>query len=69
MAKKSAENLEMAQAVTSWTKEYACGNDLTEKLISDLEGKTDLHKWAELDPFEFLPFPGSVGSASDHSTP
>lgn len=62
MAKKSADNLEMAQAITAWTKEHACGNELTQKLISDLEGKSDLHKWAELNPFDFLPYPGMVGS-------
>ena len=62
MAKKPAENLEMAQALTAWTKQHACGNELTEKLASDLEGKSDLYKWAELDPFEFLPYPGTVGS-------
>ena len=62
MAKKPAENLEMAQALTTWTKQHACGNELTQKLVSDLEGKSDLFKWAELDPFEFLPYPGTVGS-------
>ena len=57
MAKKSAENLEIAQELSEWTKKYSCNNELTEKLVSDLETKSNLHKWAELDPFEFLPFP------------
>lgn len=64
MAKKAAtEHLEMAQQVSNWAKKYSSHNDLTKKLVSDLESKTDLHKWAELDPFEYLPYPGAVGSA------
>lgn len=62
MAKKPAENLEIAQELSEWTKKYSCNNELTEKLVSDLENKSNLHKWAELDPFEFLPFPGAVVS-------
>jgi hypothetical protein len=62
MVKKATEHLEMAQQITEWAKKYSSHNDLTKKLVSDLESKTDLHKWAELDPFEFLPFPGSAES-------
>lgn len=60
--KATTEHLEMAQQISEWAKKYNSHNDLTKKLVSDLESKTDLHKWAELDPFEFLPFPGAVGS-------
>lgn len=62
MAKKPAENLEIAQALAAWSKKYSCNNKLTEKLVSDLENKSELHKWAELDPFEFLPYPRSTAS-------
>jgi hypothetical protein len=36
MAKKPAENLEIAQALAGWSKKYSCNNKLTEKLVSDL---------------------------------
>jgi hypothetical protein len=63
MAKKAAtEHLEMAQEVSNWAKKYNSHNELTKNLVADLESKSNLHKWAELDPFEFLPYPGSVGS-------
>ena len=63
MAKKAAtEHLEMAQEVSIWAKRYNSHNELTKNLVADLESKSNLHKWAELDPFEFLPYPGSVGS-------
>jgi hypothetical protein len=63
MAKKAAtEHLEIAQEVSNWAKKYNSHNDLTKNLVADLESKSNLHKWAELDPFEFLPYPGTVGS-------
>jgi len=62
MAKKPSENLEIAQELSAWGKKYGCGNKLTEQLVSDLEKKSNLHKWAELDPFEFLPYPRAVAS-------
>jgi hypothetical protein len=63
MAKKATtEHLEMAQEVSNWAKKYNSHNELTKNLVEDLESKSNLHKWAELDPFEFLPFPGVVGS-------
>ena len=59
MAKKAAtEHLEMAQEVSNWAKKYNSHNELTKNLVADLESKSNLHKWAELDPFEFLPYPG-----------
>jgi hypothetical protein len=63
MVKKATEHLEIAQQLMEWAKKHNAHNDLTKKLVSDLESKTDLHKWAELDPFEFLPFPSALGSA------
>jgi hypothetical protein len=63
MVKKVAtEHLEMAQEVSNWAKKYNSHNELTKNLVADLESKSNLHKWAELDPFEFLPYPGTVGS-------
>jgi hypothetical protein len=62
MVKKVQEHLEIAQEVTKWANKYNTSNDLTKNLVSDLESKSNLHKWAELDPFEFLPYPGRVGS-------
>ena len=63
MAKKATtEHLEMAQEVSNWAKKYNSHNELTKNLVEDLESKSNLHKWAELDPFEFLPFPGAFGS-------
>lgn len=59
MAKKPAENINLAQQLTVWARKYECSNELIEKLIADIEGKKDLHKWADLDPFEFLPMPSS----------
>ena len=60
MAKKPSENIEIAQALSAWGKKYGCTNNLTEQLVSDLENKSNLHKWAELDPFEFLPYPRAM---------
>lgn len=57
MVKKTAENLEMAQELEKWGRRFDSHNELTKKLVSDLETKSDLFKWAELDPFEFLPMP------------
>lgn len=57
MVKKTAENLEMAQELEKWARKFDSHNELTKKLVSDLETKNDLFKWAELDPFEFLPMP------------
>ena len=57
MVKKTAENLEMAQELEKWGEKFDSHNELTKKLVSDLETKNDLFKWAELDPFEFLPMP------------
>jgi hypothetical protein len=57
MVKKTAENLEMAQELEKWARKFDSHNELTQKLVSDLETKSDLFKWAELDPFEFLPMP------------
>lgn len=57
MVKKTAENLEMAQELEKWARKFDSHNELTKKLVSDLETKSDLFKWAELDPFEFLPMP------------
>lgn len=62
MVKKSKEHLEIAQEVANWTKKYNTSNELTKNLVSDLESKSNLHKWAELDPFEFLPIPEASGS-------
>ena len=57
MVKKATENLEMAQELEKWARKFDSHNELTKKLVSDLETKNDLFKWAELDPFEFLPMP------------
>jgi len=57
MVKKTAENLEMAQELEKWARKFDSHNELTKKLVSDLETKNDLFKWADLDPFEFLPMP------------
>lgn len=57
MVKKATENLEMAQELEKWARKFSSHNELTKKLVGDLETKNDLFKWAELDPFEFLPMP------------
>ena len=57
MVKKATENLELAQELEKWARKFDSHNELTKKLVSDLETKNDLFKWAELDLFEFLPMP------------
>jgi len=57
MAKKSSENIALANQLTEWAKKYGCENELTNSLAKSLESKKDLYKWADLDPFNFLPFP------------
>lgn len=59
MAKKPAENVELAQALQEWIDKHECANELTSELAKAIEEKKDLHKWAELDPFEFLPMPAT----------
>ena len=59
MAKKPIENVELAQSLSKWAAEYECSNELTDSLTKALEAKKDLHKWADLDPFEYLPMPSS----------
>lgn len=59
MAKKPTENIELAQDLENWVSKYECSNELTEALTVAIKNKKDLHKWADLDPFEFLPMPGS----------
>lgn len=57
MEKKSAENLVLARELNEWVDEFGCKNEITTELAKALESKKDLHKWADLDPFEFLPIP------------
>ena len=57
MVRKNSNNEELAEQLESWTKKYRCENDLTVSLAKSILGKRDLYKWADLDPFNFLPFP------------
>lgn len=57
MDKKTSENTELAKELNSWVDKFDCRNEITDSLGQALESKKDLHKWAELDPFEFLPIP------------
>jgi len=63
MAKKPADNAVIAQQVSDWARKYECSNELIDGLVKDIEAKKDLHKWADLDPFEFLPMPSSHRSS------
>jgi hypothetical protein len=53
----------IAQQVSDWARKYECSNELIDGLVKDIEAKKDLHKWADLDPFEFLPMPSSHRSS------
>lgn len=57
MAKKRESNSEIADELKAWSTKYRTNNELIQNLITSIEAKRDLHKWADLDPFEFLPHP------------
>jgi len=57
MAKKNSSNQELADQLLNWTKKYRCENELTTALAKSILEKRDLYKWADLDPFNFLPYP------------
>lgn len=63
MAKKLSETSQLAKQLRDWAIKYKCSNQLIDELAVAIESKKDLHKWADLDPFEYLPMPSSEQSS------
>ena len=56
----------LASSIAQWISQHSLQNDpyLT-GLLAAIEGKKDLHIWAELDPNDYLPHPTTDAGAVD----
>ena len=57
MAKTNTEGVQLAGQLSEWAKKYGCENGVTRSLSESLASSRDLYKWADLNPFDYLPHP------------
>lgn len=57
--------VEAADQLDEWAKKYrVASNSYVQEISEALRSETDLHKWAEVNPFDLLPTPEPTGTFS-----